>query len=166
MPVKATKPGTLWTIGYQGLAFPTVLVGVVQATGATLWDVRSRPSGRVRRGYDRASLAALLGPSYEWHGDKLGGLDGGWTDAGLALLRRHLDAGESILLMCAEEMPMDCHRHGVALALPKRYGRWHIIVSANETVEAGALERATLDGVDYDCYDWPPSWLNSADEEK
>jgi uncharacterized protein (DUF488 family) len=95
----------IYTIGYQRIT-QGQLLHAAQTFGATVVDVRSVPSSR-KPGFSRRALEAALGPRYEWHGDKLGGRPGPTAD-GLAWLARQT---RSVLLLCLEEAPGDCHRH-------------------------------------------------------
>jgi hypothetical protein len=127
----------LFSIGYAEHQ-PADLRRLALGLNVTVLDVRSRPSGRVKRGFSRRDLEALLGERYEWWGDVLGGKGAGVTTAGLDRLaadRRRL------LLLCLEACPGDCHRHRIALDLARR-GIPVFHVFENELIEATELQRA------------------------
>jgi len=105
MPMKPR----LLTIGYEGLT-PDELISITKDLRAILMDVRSRPAGRVKRGFSRSDLHSALGDSYQWHGLTLGGLGQTIKREGLEAININL-RNSNVLLMCMEEEPCDCHRH-------------------------------------------------------
>lgn len=108
-------PPTLFSIGYQELT-PASLAKLVQDLDCTLIDCRTYPSGRVKKGFSRLDLTALMGERYEWQGKQLGGKGQGVTAAGLEWLKAQ--DGRRLMLMCMEHSPGDCHRfHGIAVPL-------------------------------------------------
>lgn len=134
----------VFSVGYEALR-PGELLALVNALAVVLVDVRSRPSGRVKRGFSRADLEQHLGTRYEWHGKGLGGFGTGPTVDGLARLAAD---PRRMLLMCSEEAPGDCHRHGIALDLARRgVTVWHVYF--DEVVTAIELQRAIDAGDDY-----------------
>lgn len=139
----------VFSIGYAKLS-PDDLLKLVTDLDVTLIDVRSRPSGRVKRGFSRADLTTLLGTRYEYHGKELGGLGAGVTRAGLDALAAD---PRRLLLMCQEHSPSDCHRHhmiGVPLA-PMGVDVYHVF--EGEVLTAADLKRAVDEDTDYECVD-------------
>ena len=57
----------IYTIGYQFLS-PERLQEIASSLNAIVIDVRSSPSGRVKRGFSRSDLQYLLGSQYKWWG--------------------------------------------------------------------------------------------------
>lgn len=120
-------------------------------------DVRSRPSGHVKRGFARADLESRLGDRYAWHGDRLGGYSK-ITAAALNELAR-LAQTRSVLIFCQEEAPGDCHRHeSIAVPLIKR-GLLVRHLCDGEVVLADELQRAIESDDDYECLD-ESEWLS------
>ena len=105
----------IYTIGYEKLTQKD-LIGVAFRLNAIVVDVRSRPSGRVKRGFSRADLTLQLGNQYVWKGEALGGMGVGITPEGLDWLREFAKAN-NVMLLCKEEQPIECHRHSIALQL-------------------------------------------------
>ena len=145
----------IYTIGYEYLS-PADLAAIAAKLDAVVIDVRSRPSGRVKRGFSRADLTALLTTRYAWWGDDLGGQ--GVTAKGLDALElaesRHASTGVNLLLLCQESAPGDCHRHhAIAMPLAAR-GVTVVHIYEDEAFTATALQRA-IDDADpdaaYDC---------------
>jgi hypothetical protein len=97
----------IYTIGYQRLTSRR-LEKIVGDLDAVLVDCRYRPfSQRPEFGGDR--LAEQFGARYQRRGHELGG-HGHTTAAGID--RLSLDAGRgTLVLLCMEEAPSDCHRH-------------------------------------------------------
>lgn len=146
---------TIFSIGYQGDMSPSRLAGILEQLEADLVDVRSRPSGRVKRGFARRDLEALLGGRYTWRGDTLGGMGAGVRPEGLDwLVERSAAAalaGRAVAIMCAEEAPGECHRHHqIALPLLER-GVVVRHVYRGEVIDADELQRAIDEGDDYVC---------------
>src|SRR4051794_993403 len=106
----------VFTVGYEKLS-PLELAKLVKDLDVVLLDVRSRPSGRVKRGFSRSDLEKLLPGRYEWAGADLGGKGAGVTPAGLERLAAD---GRRLMLLCKEHAPADCHRHGIAMDLARR----------------------------------------------
>jgi hypothetical protein len=103
---------TIYSIGYEALE-PDELVRILSALSADLIDVRSKPQNNRARAdgkgrFNRSRLVELLGRSYQWHGDTLGGMGAGVTDHGICYL---LGRPRPAVLMCVEEAPGKCHRH-------------------------------------------------------
>jgi hypothetical protein len=97
----------IYTIGYQRLT-SLRLEAIIGDLDAILLDCRYRPfSQRPEFGGDR--LAERFGARYHRRGHELGGR-GHTTPEGIEGL--HHDAENStLLLLCMEEAPGDCHRH-------------------------------------------------------
>lgn len=128
----------LFSVGYERLT-PAELAGLAERLDTVVIDCRSNPTGRVKRGFARGGLAALLGERYEWRGDGLGGRGNGPTAAGLAALAAD---PRRLLLLCQEEAPGDCHRHhriAVHLAASDLMV-WHIW--REEAIPAAGLQAA------------------------
>ena len=128
----------IYTIGYQRLN-PSTLAALLDALQVQLLiDVRSSPNSR-KPGFSRKALETQLGLRYEWRGDRLGGRGDGPTKAGLDEL-----AGETrtVMLMCLEHLPGDCHRyHAIAVPLFDRGIECRHIVDA-EVVPTAEVMRA------------------------
>lgn len=137
----------IYSLGYQHLSADDI-DAVLEIIGADLLvDVRSVPSSR-KRGFSRAALSERLGDRYAWRGDSLGGKGRGPTEEGLRWLAEAAE-GRTIALMCLEEAPGDCHRHG-SIALPLlergidvRHVYLDVVVSASE------LDRSIQEQSDY-----------------
>jgi uncharacterized protein (DUF488 family) len=137
----------IYTIGYQRL-HAADLRRVMDVLGCdVLIDVRSVPSSR-RPGFSRRALTDALTGRYEWRGDVLGGRGHGPQ---LSALRALLDDSRTVLVMCQEEAPGDCHRH-YAIGLPlARMGATVTHVYRDELIEANELQRAMDEDRDYEC---------------
>lgn len=148
------------SIGYETLT-PPRLTNIVTRFDLVVVDVRSAPSGRVRRGFSRADLQTLFADRYVWLGDVLGGRRP-IQPVGLETIRRMDGAPREVLLLCQEHAPWDCHRHtAIATALLPELDVAHImdddvmmassvqsaIVRAgeSESIEVGIA--CTLDGL-------------------
>jgi uncharacterized protein (DUF488 family) len=129
-PPNATA-STLFTIGHSNHDLGDFLAVLIQHNVKTLCDVRSRPGSMRFPQFNREPLEALLtstGLRYEFLGEALGGrpadprvyLPDGLVDyaarrkspefAGGIDHLLELVSAESIVLMCAEEDPLQCHR--------------------------------------------------------
>lgn len=99
----------IFTIGYQRLA-PDRLSEIVNRLDALLVDVRAKPHSR-KAGYGNKQIQARFGEAYIWQGRLLGGPGGGGqtTQDGINWLKAQ--KRRTLLLMCLEEAPWDCHRH-------------------------------------------------------
>lgn len=141
---KTSKP-RVFSVGYQRMT-PDEVKALVLRLDAVLLDVRSRPAGRVKRGFARADLETLLGDRYEWHGRDLGGRGAGPTVE--ALLRLSRDP-HRIVLMCQEHAPGDCHRHH-RIAVPLAAAGVDVFhVYEGQLVRAGELQRAIDEDTEY-----------------
>lgn len=184
---------TIYTAGYAKLQ-PSDLLKLATVLDVTVCDIRGVRATR-KPGYGAKQLPALLGDRYAWWGDAEPAPNGGpgqadlereeaaaarlspWGLAG----RNHggdparwperfdalLAAVERPLLLCACEMPGDCHRHQIVTASgigqepglgridPARLRVVHII--EGETIDAAELARALADPdpeAEYDCETW------------
>ena len=125
-------PPTVWTIGHSNHALPDFL-SLLQNCGINvLADVRSSPFSKFSPQFNARDLEQAIkdaGLRYTFFGDSLGGRPQGnefYDDAGhvlygrvavapfflagLAKMRRGIDRGTKIALMCSEENPLICHR--------------------------------------------------------
>jgi hypothetical protein len=146
----------IFSIGYQGLVGPEVLLRLATRLDATVVDVRSVPTSR-KRGFGRRQLDGLLGGRYQWRGDVLGGRGDGPTAEGLNALTTPPEAlfgHPNLVLMCMEEAPGECHRHH-AIAVPLLdLGIDVQHIYRDEIVLASALQEALDDpdpNAEYDC---------------
>lgn len=97
----------IFSIGYQRLTVAE-LARLAEQLDAVVWDVRGVPVSR-KPGFGRRQLEAALGTRYEWHGANLGNKGANTvTPEGLAELASE---PRTVILMCQEEAPGDCHRH-------------------------------------------------------
>lgn len=112
----------IYTFGYQKRR-PAELLAEAKRLGAVVVDVRLVPRSRAP-GWSKRALAELLGERYQ-HVRGFGNVnykDGGPVEladaeAGLDAVRPILERGQSIILLCYEEQPGDCHRSAVARLL-------------------------------------------------
>jgi uncharacterized protein (DUF488 family) len=130
----------LYTVGYQHHT-PETLRNLLDSLQVDLLvDVRSSPRSR-KRGFGRAKLEGYFGKRYQWRGDRLGGRGAGPTKAGLDELARDR---RTLMLMCMEEAPGDCHRHGsIAVRLLPRLDVCHVF--RDQVIRASSLE-ACIEG--------------------
>jgi hypothetical protein len=99
--------GMIYTIGYQRLTSRR-LERIVGDLNAILIDCRYRPFSH-RMEFSGHCLAEQFGTRYQQRGHELGGR-GHTTSDGIDRLR--LDAERAtLILLCMEEAPGDCHRH-------------------------------------------------------
>ena len=141
----------IYSIGYARMT-QADLFNLTRALGLdAVIDVRAKPVSR-KPGFGGRQLASLLGARYQWAGDTLGGLGARATSEGLSLLRRSEEKGRTIALLCLEEAPGDCHRHGaIATALLPDIEVRHIYMPERAIIDASELERSLRDGNDYQC---------------
>jgi hypothetical protein len=130
----------IFTIGYQALV-PEELARIATGLRAVVLDCRYKPVSR-RPGFSGSQLRARLPERYRQEGHRLGGY-GHTTADGIAFLRL-LDTVQqahhlNILLLCQEEVPVDCHRHH-AICVPHFPQALHIF--EDELIEAREVERA------------------------
>lgn len=128
----------IYTIGYQRLRLAP-LVEIVQRLDAVLVDVRSVPYSQ-RKEFSRPSMEKALGNRYVWKGRDLGGR-APITRQGIDWLRQER-RDRTLLVMCMEHHPADCHRHH-AICAPYFPGAIHIW--GDQQIEARELERSIRD---------------------
>ncbi len=127
------EPGTeILTVGYGARSIEELLAVLEQAGAEYLVDVRSAPYSRFKPEFSREALAATLeahGIRYVFMGKELGGKpdDPECFDAdgrvdygrlrlrpafanGLTSLEAGWEAGHTLVLMCSEGKPQECHR--------------------------------------------------------
>jgi hypothetical protein len=97
----------IYTIGYQRLTSRR-LEKIVGELDAILLDCRYRPFSQ-RPEFCGDRLAEQFGSRYQQRGHELGG-HGHTTAAGIDRLRLDAEHG-TLILLCTEEAPADCHRH-------------------------------------------------------
>lgn len=144
----------IYSVGYERLV-PAELQQLASRLNAVVLDVRSAPSGhRVKRGFRRDELSALLGARYEWRGAELGGRGRGPTKAGIASLRAEK---RNALLLCQEQYPWQCHRHlAIAVALLPLPEVVHVV--GDDVYLASDVEAACGDLPDGARFDLEPSF--------
>ena len=104
----------IYTIGYQRLVIEE-LSRVMYKLKPVLIDVRSNPKGKYNN-FRGTSLSRMF-PSYEYHGDTLGGRTP-IKDEGIAYLGQfYRNKHKHCLLLCMEHEPAECHRH-LSITLP------------------------------------------------
>lgn len=113
-------PVRLYTVGYARLA-PARLDALLDELCARLVDVRVKPWSRIP-GWSRPDLARRYGERYLWRGDLLGGLGRTTWPEGIAWLAA---ASGPLVLLCKEDSPLQCHRHGIALGLDEPVDHWY-----------------------------------------
>ena len=128
----------IYTIGYQRLRLAR-LVEIVQKLDGVLVDVRSVPYSH-RKEFSRPSLEEALGNRYVWKGRDLGGR-APITRQGIDWLRQ-ARRRRTLLLMCMEHDPADCHRHHAICA---RYFPDALHIFGDQQIEARELERSMRD---------------------
>ena len=139
------KPVYTYTIGTQGLAVER-LEQIVSKLDALLVDVRTSPKSW-NPDYQRANLATLFGQRYAWKGDVLGGF-GHTNSRGVEWLKEQRRE-RTLLLMCMEHRPGDCHRHS-DICWPHFPDALHIC--GDELILARELERSIQDGDEYEVH--------------
>jgi uncharacterized protein (DUF488 family) len=119
-PLTWGKGHMIYSIGYSGRT-PEDIAKVMAALKVdVLIDTRGKPVSR-KPGFSRKQLEARFGSRYAWHGDHLGGPGSGGTitAGGINTLRKLHREGKTLLLMCLEKSPGQCHRHDIAMRLYK-----------------------------------------------
>jgi hypothetical protein len=131
----------IYTIGYQR----SRLAQFVEALDAALIDCRHKPMSRIA-GFSGWELARQFGHRYQPRGHELGGR-GHTTPAGIDRLCAHSQERSTVLLLCMEEAPGDCHRHHDICGphFPDA-----IQIFRDELFTAGALQAALDAGPDAD----------------
>jgi len=115
----------LFTIGYQKLSVPDLVLLLQRTQISVLVDVRSRPYGR-KTEFNRNNLEKVL-PSfnigYVWKGKCLGGLSGKREDCyneDLSWLEKEAKL-LNVCILCMEDEPTECHRYNwIAADLAER----------------------------------------------
>ena len=154
----------VFTIGHSNHSFD-VFLALLRMNGVEeVVDVRSAPYSRFNPHFSRKPLARALeeaGVAYVFLGQELGGrpldrslydTDGrvrydlvartASFDEGIGRVLRHADE-RSVVLMCAEKAPLDCHRTLlVARALVERgVAVGHILADGSVEEHAAAMDR-------------------------
>jgi uncharacterized protein (DUF488 family) len=124
----------LFTIGYQRLPLSR-LVEIVSQLDALLVDVRLYPRSSWNPDYNGSSLESVFKERYVWKGRVLGGF-GQTSAAGITWIRKERE-GRTLLLMCMEHDPLDCHRH-TDICNPHFPDAIHIV--GEDRIPAGDLE--------------------------
>jgi uncharacterized protein (DUF488 family) len=133
----------LYTIGY-GSVSPQRLLEIAERLDAIVWDCRFRPTSS-KPGFRAEALQNLLGFRYAEHGHHLGGF-GHTTPDGIEAIRKAIKTA-TVILMCGEAAPGDCHRHATICA-PHFPNALHIF--GEELIRAGELQAAITAGRDYE----------------
>jgi uncharacterized protein (DUF488 family) len=102
----------IYSIGYSRFTFSQVKALMDDKEITLLVDVRSVPYSRRADKYDfnKNRLYKTLGKHYTWKGEILGGKHGPATEAGIDWLEKKHKRGCTLLIMCMEAHPQDCHR--------------------------------------------------------
>lgn len=101
---------TVLTVGHSNKPVGQFLHLLQGAGVQTVWDIRSRPYSRWNPQFNRERLRESLqtvGISYQYWGDRLGGLDGNSDPEGAL---DELASSHRTLIMCSEGDPANCHR--------------------------------------------------------
>lgn len=102
----------IYTIGYQKQTMGEVKA-IMQAKDIDLLvDVRTWPYSRnpVKQEFNKNRLQEILKGSYFWTGEVCGGKSGNPVSVGCINKIANLSSEQSLLLMCMENHPFDCHR--------------------------------------------------------
>lgn len=138
----------IYTIGYQGLDGPHILMSLMDAIGAVCWDVRKFPISR-RQHWKKAELEPRLNRhrpgSYEWHGDTLGGLGTMFKPVSPGIIKLK-ERQTPVILLCQEESPGDCHRHNIVMTLGEKALHFY----RDEVIDSRELHRSLLEDTDYE----------------
>ena len=123
-PIHIPK-GTVLTAGYQGRNIQQFISMLTDCVVTLLVDCRSKPFSRnhqFNRGFLEKSCKNA-GMSYEWIGDKLGGIGGltekQWTKSLKVIYDK--SKKDTILLMCMEKKYTECHRQKLSEILETVY---------------------------------------------
>lgn len=106
----------IYTIGYQALTVAALLE--IMAGIDLLIDVRSIPYSR-KPEFNKNRLMEALGEKYLWMGKECGGKTGVTLECYKQLQKL---GKKSVLLMCMEADPAQCHRSEVAAKFAKLSG--------------------------------------------
>lgn len=111
----------VYSVGSSGLSHGA-LATFVRTTGASLADIRLRPTGG-RAQWHKSDLERTFGRKYQWVPElaDVNDFPGGAPilkdpDAGFELLRMLLQTGP-VVVLCVEAAPESCHRRIVTNAL-------------------------------------------------
>jgi uncharacterized protein (DUF488 family) len=139
----------IFTIGYQAVSLRGLLRIMDEKGVDLLVDVRSVPYSRIPQKYEfnKNRLEETLGERYVWKGDICGGKHGKAKEKCIKEIME-MDRDRTIMLMCMETDPHDCHRFydiGVRL-LEKGIEAYHIlpggkVVSTTDLKEAGDVKK-------------------------
>lgn len=99
----------IYSIGYQKRTLQEIRDIMESKDIDLLVDVRSIPYSR-KHEFNRNRLQEALGSRYQWLGDILGGKTGPAKEIGIKNLLYLHGQGKTLLLMCMEHHPCDCHR--------------------------------------------------------
>lgn len=183
-----TSTRIVYTAGYAKLP-PADLLKLATALDVTVCDIRGVRATR-KPGYGSKQLPELLGARYQWWGDTnpgpsaspgQGGLEraearavrlmpwglagryhGGQPEQWPARFAAMLEAVERPLMLCACEMPGDCHRHQIIDAARPLISFRAVHIIEGETVDAGELSRCIADADPDAGYEFEP-WTTPAD---
>ena len=100
----------IYTIGYSKWSVEEVRLKMDELGVDVLVDVRTRPYGRFHPAFNQPRLFEAFGPRYRWMGKCLGGKPGPATEEGIEWLITEHRSGRTLLLMCVEADPRNCHR--------------------------------------------------------
>jgi len=100
----------IYTIGYSKWSVEGVRLKMDELGVDLLVDVRSTPRSRFYPKFNRPELEKAFGAKYRWMGATLGGKPGPATEEGIEWLITEHRSGRTLLLMCVEQDPRNCHR--------------------------------------------------------
>ena len=100
----------IYTFGYSRWTVEQVRAKMDELGVDLLVDVRSVPFGRFNPAFNKPNLLRHFGERYRWKGPTLGGKSGPVTDEGMKWLVGEHGRGRTLLLMCVEMDPRNCHR--------------------------------------------------------
>ena len=100
----------IYTIGYSKWTVEKVKEKMNELGVDLLVDLRSTPFGRFNPSFNRTDLQRAFGSRYVWKGKCLGGKPGPATEGGMEWLITEHKKGRTLLIMCVEMDPRNCHR--------------------------------------------------------
>ena len=100
----------IYTIGYSKWTVEQVKAKMEELNVDLLVDVRSVPFGRFNPAFNKPSLMHALGQQYLWRGRSLGGKEGPAKDEGIEWVVDQHKTDRTLILMCVELDPRNCHR--------------------------------------------------------
>lgn len=104
----------IYSLGYSKWTIEQLVKTMDEKGADLLVDVRSVPYSRFNPAFNRPVLIRTLTSRYIWKGDVLGGKPGPATEEGIEWLVNVLptvqSAGRSLIVMCVEMDPRNCHR--------------------------------------------------------